>query len=246
MNRAKKHCTMILLAAGRGSRMKSDRPKQFLTVGGKPLLWYALETIEKSSVIDACILVTGEEDVDFVKKEIVSRYGFAKVSLVVAGGRERYDSVWNGICAVKNQDGILFVHDGARPFLTEKILQDTYEAALTNGAAVAAVPAKDTIKIADEAGFVQMTPQRNLVWNVQTPQVFEAALLKSSYEKFFAAKEQEPEQCVSITDDAGVVEAFGEKKVKLVPAAYTNIKITTPEDMAVAESFLQKEGSWAE
>ena len=125
MNQTKKRCTAIVLAAGSGSRMKSKVAKQFMMLDGKPLIWYALQAIENSQIIDDCILVTGAEDIDYVRKEIVEHYGFHKVDIITAGGAERYLSVGNALriiadddMRVPNHDGYVFIHDGARPFLT--------------------------------------------------------------------------------------------------------------------------------
>lgn len=235
-------CTAILLSAGTGSRMGGPVAKQYMLLENKPILWYSLNVIEESQIIDECILVVGSGDIEYVKREILETYGFTKVSAVVAGGRERYLSVLNGLRAVGDCDGYVFIHDGARPFLTEKILEDTYRAVRQYRACVAAVPSKDTIKIADEAGFVNSTPDRKLVWSIQTPQVFETRMVRDAYEKLAQQTEEHPEQRLSITDDAGVVERFGDCGVKLVEASYTNIKITTPEDIKTAEAFLQDNG----
>lgn len=235
-------CIAILLSAGTGSRMGGPVAKQYMLIKDKPVLWYSLKTIEESQVIDECILVTGNGDIEYVKSEILGKYGFTKVSAVVAGGSERYLSVLNGLRAVSGREGYVFIHDGARPFLTEKILEDTYLAAKDNRACVAAVPSKDTIKISDEDGFVNSTPSRKYVWSIQTPQVFETGLIKDAYEALADKLVRQPGCDIAITDDAGVVELFSKCRVKLVEAAYTNIKITTPEDIRTAESFLQEMG----
>lgn len=243
----KKRCTAIVLAAGRGSRMKSAVAKQYLPLGGRPLIWHALHAIEESSVIDDCIVVAGTKvsDIEYMSKEIVARYGFRKVDTVVAGGKERYDSVYQALkviadddMAVPNKNGYLFIHDGVRPFLTEEILERCYEAVEKYHACVAGMPVKDTIKIEDENGFAGQTPDRNLLWQVQTPQVFETALILSAYERLMQEKERLVRERISITDDAMVVETFTDCKVRLVKGSYENIKVTTPEDMAVAEAFL--------
>lgn len=236
----KKRCTAIVLAAGSGSRMKSSVAKQYLLLGGKPLIWYALNAIERSEIIDDCILVTGAEDVDYVREEIVGHYGFQKVDTIVAGGAERYLSVENALDVIEDRDGYVFIHDGARPFLTEDILRNTYEAVKQYHACVAAMPVKDTIKIADENGFAETTPDRKRVWAIQTPQVFDTKLIVQAYAKLKESIEEIKNGRVTVTDDAGVVELFTEQKVKLVEASYKNIKITTPEDMNTAESFLKK------
>jgi len=236
----KKRCTAILLAAGSGSRMKSTVAKQFMSVAGKPLIWYALQAIEQSQIIDDCILVTGAADVPYVKKEIVERFGFTKVTCVIAGGSERYYSVYEGLKVIR-EDGYVFIHDGARPFLTENILHDLLGAVQQYRACVAAVPSKDTVKIADGDGFAVSTPDRQLVWNIQTPQVFERGLITEAYDKLISCQGELESGQLRVTDDASVVELFTDCKVKLVPASYQNIKITTPEDIKIAETLMNTE-----
>lgn len=242
----KKRCTAIVLAAGSGSRMKSDVAKQYMLLQGRPLIWYALHVIEESSVIDDCILVTGAEDIVYVKEEIVERFGFHKVDTIVAGGKERYDSVNNalqvirdGDMAVPNEDGYIFIHDGARPFLTEEILKRCLAQVVHTGACVAGMPVKDTIKIADSEGCAVQTPDRSLVWQIQTPQVFECPLITTAYEAFIREKDKTGADGRKITDDAMVVESFTGKRVRLVNGSYENIKITTPEDLIIAEALLR-------
>lgn len=243
----KKRCTAILLAAGSGSRMKSDIPKQYMELCGRPLIWYALHTIQESGIIDDCVVVTSKADIPYMRDEIVRKYGFSKVDVIVEGGAERFLSVANAIkvirdkkMSVPNEDGYIFIHDGARPFLTEQILRDTYEAVCEHHACVAAVPSKDTIKIADEQGYVAGTPERRLVWSIQTPQVFDTRVILDAYERLMNRLPQMEANGIVVTDDAGVVELFTNQRVKLVEASYENIKITTPEDIKTAEAFLGK------
>lgn len=243
----KKRCTAVILAAGSGSRMKSGTAKQFMPLGGKPLICYALQAVEESDVIDDCILVTGAEDLKWVSEEIVLRYHFSKVDTVIAGGSERYASVASAMrlivsedMRVPNRDGYVFVHDGARPFLTEKILRDTYEAVCRYGACVSAVHSKDTVKIADEEGIVRETPDRTHVWNMHTPQVFEVGLITQAYAALERNLEKLKQDGIHITDDAMVVEYFTNHRIKLVEGSYENIKLTTPEDLAVAEEILRR------
>lgn len=243
----KKRCTAVVLAAGNGSRMKSGVAKQYMLLGEKPLIWYSLHAVEASSVIDDCVLVSGAEDVSYVQEEIVGRYGFHKVNTVVAGGKERYDSVYQALRAigssdmrVQNRDGYIFIHDGARPFLTEEILRRNLAAVEKFRACVTGMPVKDTIKIADGNGYAAQTPDRNLLWQIQTPQVFESVLIIEAYERMMQEKERLGVLKAGITDDAMVVENYMNVPVKLVHGSYENIKITTPEDMAAAEAFLAK------
>jgi len=267
--------TAVVLAAGMGSRMKSSVAKQFLPLGGKPLIYYALRVMEDSKVIDDVILVTGEDDMEKMRMEVVEKYSFRKVRVIIPGGSERCFSVTNAMRWIagtsslarhgaeylenavwkRDEEGrerYVFIHDGARPFITEEILERTYEAAKENGACVAAMPSKDTVKLSDEEGFAVQTPERKNVWTVQTPQVFERELIVAAYARFEeslapqalkkAVGQEEPVNgtpgSVTVTDDASVVEKFTDVRVKLVEGSYENLKVTTPEDLAVAEALL--------
>ena len=238
--------TAIVLAAGQGKRMHSKVQKQFLEIQGYPVLYYSLRCFQESPLIQDIILVTGEESISYCKEEIVQKYHFTKVNIITSGGAERYLSVGralqliaDGRLKVPNEHGYVFIHDGARPFLTEKILEDTYAAAVQYQACVAAVQSKDTVKISDGEGFALSTPDRRTVWNIQTPQVFETSLILQAYERLKSRLPRMQEQGIQVTDDASVVELFTETRVKLVEASYQNIKITTPEDMKTAEAFLE-------
>ena len=177
------------------------------------------------------IVVTGKESIDFCKKEIVELYGFTKVKAVIPGGKERYDSVYAGLCACEGTDYV-FIHDGARPFVTEDMLQRLKSAVTEYGACTAGMPSKDTVKIADEKGLVAKTPKRSHVWMIQTPQVFSFALILEAHNR---ARQGSMEE---ITDDAMVIETCTDRKIKLVEGSYENIKITTPEDLLIAERIL--------
>ena len=229
--------TAIVLAGGRGKRMNSAVPKQFLMIKDKPVLYYSLKAFE-DSFIDSVILVTSEDDMEYCKKEIVDKYGFTKVVKIVAGGKERYHSVLNGIKAASDCDYI-FIHDGARPFVTQDMLARLLECVEESKACVAGMPVKDTIKIANEEGFIDTTPKRELVWMIQTPQVFDFALIKKAYLILEKDEYSLLQKGISITDDAMVVEMLLGEKVKLVEGSYQNIKITTPEDLGIAEGFLK-------
>lgn len=226
----------IVLAAGRGSRMKSKIQKQYLLLKGKPVLYYSLKAFEES-FIDEIILVTGEEEIEYCRKEIVEKYGFTKVSHIVTGGKERYHSVFCGLQALTDCDYV-FIHDGARPFVTEQILERAYETVQKEHACVVGMPVKDTIKLADENGFAKETPRRDLLWMIQTPQVFSYALVKSAYASFLEREQELLAQGIKMTDDAMVVETFTDTGIRLVEGSYENIKITTPEDLRIAEALL--------
>ena len=225
--------TAIVLAAGQGKRMNSKVQKQFLLIKGKPVLYYSLSCFQNSREIEEIIVVTGKESINFCKQEIIEAYGFSKVMAVIPGGNERYDSVYAGLCACEDSDYV-FIHDGARPFLSDDMIRRGKEAALVYGACVIGMPSKDTIKIADENGMVESTPSRNKVWNIQTPQIFSYTAIREAHER---ARQQ---NMADITDDAMVIERFGNMKIKLVEGSYENIKITTPEDIVVAEKILEK------
>lgn len=233
VNMQKKNCTAIVLAAGQGRRMGTETQKQYLEILGKPVLCYSLEVFQKSEIIDDIIIVVGKGQEEYCKKEIVEKYQIQKVKKIVSGGAERYHSVWNGLKELQ-ESGYVFIHDGARPFVDEEMIKRAYENVLQYKACVVGMPVKDTIKIADSSGFAQETPDRNRVWSVQTPQVFESVIIKNAYEILLKQEDN------SVTDDAMVVEKILGKKVKLVQGSYENIKITTPEDLDIARVFAEK------
>lgn len=225
-------CAGIVLAAGQGSRMGTKIQKQFLQIGGHPVLYYSLRCFQESPLIQEIILVVSENAVSYCKEMIVDRYGFSKVNKIVPGGKERYDSVYAGLLACKDCDYV-FIHDGARPFIEEKIIQRGMKGVKKTGACAIGMPSKDTIKIADEDGCVKETPPRSCVWTIQTPQIFEYSLIRKAHESI------RKKDISAITDDAMIVEQETGVKICLEEGSYKNIKITTPEDIAVAEAFLR-------
>lgn len=227
-------CTAIILAAGQGKRMKTKVQKQFLMLQGKPLLYYSLACFQKSDEIQEIVVVTGKESIDYCRSEIIEKYGFTKVKSIAEGGKERYDSVYAGLEACSADTDYVFIHDGARPFVTEDIIKRTKEVAVTYQACIAGMPSKDTVKIIDENNMVSATPERSRVWSVQTPQVFLYSLIKEAHDTARSVSMQ------GITDDAMVVEQYKNTPVHIVEGAYENIKITTPEDILVAEKILKK------
>lgn len=235
--------TAIVLSAGRGTRMNSDVAKQYLPLKGRPVLFYCMDIFQKS-FIDEIILVCAEEDIEYCKDEIVDKYGFSKVSRIVSGGKERYNSVYNGLCAISDisekdsGENYVFIHDGARPFVDIDMLERVLDEVKVHKACITGVPVKDTIKVSDTDGFVCDTPNRASLYQVQTPQVFEYKLIKDAYKEVLDKEKELREKGVSITDDAMIVEAVSDAKVKIVEGSYRNIKITTPEDMIVAASFI--------
>jgi len=220
--------TAIVLAAGQGKRMKSNIQKQFMLIHDKPVLYYSLKKFEDSPRIAEVVLVTGADEIDYCRHEIVEKYGFSKVRHIVPGGKERYHSVYEGLKSCEDADYV-YIHDGARPFVDEEMIGRAYEEVRQSGACVVGMPVKDTIKIADEDGNIAYTPDRSLVWMIQTPQVFSYKIVRKAYD--LQMQNENP----SITDDAMVVERMLGKKVHLVEGSYRNIKITTPEDIGLAE-----------
>ena len=237
-----KYCTAVVLAAGKGSRMSGKTAKQYMEMGGRPLVAYALEAFEASPVIDEIILMTDAGHMEYARTEIVEAYGLKKVSTIGAGGRERYESVWKALCTIMDQEegedeaairarqnGYVFIHDGARPFVTGDIIERAYQAVCRYGACVAGIPVKDTIKLVNREGMIESSPDRSLVWQAQTPQVFSVPLIAEAFAR------QMKSDCTGITDDAMVVEAQMGVKAHMVRGSYANIKITTPEDLYMAE-----------
>ena len=224
--------TAIVLAAGQGKRMHSKVQKQFLEIQGYPGLYYSLRCFQESPLIQDIILVTGEVSISYCKEEIVQKYGFTKVSAVIPGGKERYDSVYAGLCECRDCEYVL-IHDGARPFVTEEILKRGLQKVKETGACVIGMPSKDTVKLSDEEGYVKETPNRKCVWTIQTPQIFLYSLIREAHDSI------RQKDMSKITDDAMVVEQETGAKVALAEGSYQNIKITTPEDLDIAEAFLK-------
>ena len=231
-DKREKKCTAIVLAAGSGSRMGTAIQKQYLELEGKPVLYYCLHVFQESRYIDEIVLVTGEREIDYCREKIVQQYGFDKVVQIVAGGKERYESVYHGLKYV--EDGIVFIHDGARPFVDEEMVERAYECVLRDQACVVGMPVKDTIKIVNERQRVESTPDRATLWAIQTPQVFSADLLLEAYGKLMK------QNLIQVTDDAMAVEKMLNHEVKVFTGKYENIKITTPEDLVIAKAFLDK------
>lgn len=228
----KSYCTAILPAAGSGKRMGKDIKKQFLKLNGKEIIVYTIEKFEQCNEVDEIIIVTTEETIPFLW-EIVKREGFQKVVAIVKGGTERQHSVYAGICAVSEKTDFVIVHDGVRPFVAIEDISKTIEIAKQKGACVLGVKTKDTIKICDEENKIIQTPKRDFVWCIQTPQVFKKSLLLKAFEKAnktgFVG-----------TDESVLIEQMG-FDVFVEEGHYDNIKITTAEDMMIAEAFVKKQ-----
>lgn len=218
----------IVLAGGRGKRMNYHKSKQFIEIKGKPVLVYTLEKFIYNKSIDEVILVLPEDEVDYCKKEVLQKYSL-KVDRIVIGGKERQDSVFNALEAMEKAN-IVLIHDGARPFISEKIIEEGIKYANIYGAAAPGVTPKDTIKIKNEDNISVDTPDRNTLVAVQTPQCFK-------YDEIYQCHRKIKEENAKVTDDTSVVERYGHK-VYLYEGDYTNIKITTPEDLILAERLI--------
>ncbi len=227
---------VIIPSAGMGRRMGSQK-KNYLPLLGKPVLAHTLAAFEAAPSVDAVILSVPHGDMEFCAEEIVKKYRAGKVILIVAGGLERQDSVANALEAAKGLGfDIIAVHDGARPLVTVQVIEDVLQTASRKKAAIAAVPVKDTIKEAAD-GLVLRTIPRETLWSVQTPQAFRADII-------FRAFELAKKDGFKGTDESSLVERLGER-VSIVMGSYENIKITTEEDMPIAEYALKKRGSTA-
>lgn len=225
-----KRTAAIVLAAGSGKRMGTSVHKQYLLIKDKPVIYYTLLAFETSDV-DDIILVTGADEINYCRETIVEKYNFHKVRAVIAGGKERYDSVYEGLKALSDCDYVL-IHDGARPLISRTLINANISCVQQEKACVTAVPAKDTIKVADDKGYVADTPDRSKLWQIQTPQTFSYALVTEAYRKRVEADD------TTVTDDAMVVEKYVNHPIYLLKGDYRNIKITTPEDLIIAEAFL--------
>ena len=219
--------TAIVPSAGKGTRFKSKEKKPFAKLDGKPLLLHALKILQSSSLIGDIVLVVDRPSFKTAEK-LTRRYRITKIRHIVEGGKTRSDSVRRGLRCVDKDTSFILIHDGVRPFVSKEIIKKTVAAAARFGASVSAVPVKATIKVARRGGLVKYTPNRGKLWEVQTPQVFKKCLIEKAYKKnrrFF-------------TDDAALVESTG-AKVKIVRGDYRNIKVTTAEDINVAEALLR-------
>ena len=224
--------TAIILAAGHGKRMNSTVAKQYLLLADKPILYYSLKAFQESEV-DEILLVVGAGEEEYVQQTIVNAYSFSKAIKIVAGGQERFHSVYEGLKAVDSTDYVL-IHDGARPFITIDKIHALMEEVSELQACILGVPSKDTVKIVNEHGYVIDTPKRKHVWNVQTPQAFTYSLLNEAYEKLMISGIND------VTDDAMVVELMTSHSVRIILGSYDNIKVTTPDDISVAGDILTR------
>ena len=270
----------IILSGGKGSRMKSSIPKQYIEINGKPMISYSIEVFDRNDNIDGIVIVPSADYIEYMRK-LADRHGYKKIIGIVEGGAERYDSVYSGLKYISNLinddvkliqnieqtnsqnnnkdnknnnednkndnksnqnegiarnssiDNYVYIHDGARPCVTDNIINSCNDDVKKYGACVAAVPVKDTIKVVDDNGIAVNTPDRSTLWQVQTPQVFEYSLIKNAYDRLYDDADK-----IGITDDAMVAERYMDARVKMTMSEYTNIKATTPEDIMITREFL--------
>lgn len=224
----------LIPAAGMGRRMAKDRQKQFLVLGDMPILAHTLKVFEGIEEVTEIIVIAPKGEEGYCLDKIVEKYRIHKVSKVVAGGRERQDSVYNGLKLISDDAAFVIVHDGVRPFVSSDIIKQSIEFAKRFDGVAAGIPAKDTIKRVSDDMFVEATMNRSHLWLIQTPQTFKYKIINEAYNKAYIDDYYS-------TDDASLAERLG-YRIKIIMDNYENIKITTPEDMIFAETILKSRG----
>ena len=222
---------VVIAAAGKGSRMGTTTNKQYMLLKGTQVLSYSLDFFEKLPVVNQIVVVCARDEVEYCEEEIVKRFKYNKVAAVVPGGQERQDSVWAGLQQLGADTELVAVHDGARPLLSAEVLTRLLAEAQEWGAAIPGIVSRDTVKLGDRDGFVRQTLDRTSVYAIQTPQVF-------NYTELVTAYREAREEDFLGTDDASLFERYI-GRVKIVPGDFNNIKITTPQDMIVAEALVR-------
>lgn len=225
--------TAIILAAGKGKRMQSSINKQYLMINDKPILAYTIDKFEKAPSINNIILVVGKDEVEYVKKEIKEKYDFKKIKQIVSGGKERQDSVYEGIKKIDIETDIVLIHDGARPLVDIFCIEKLVKEVVKNKACILGVKIKDTIKVVDSNGNIQDTPNRDFLYAAQTPQGFYKEIIVNAYNKGIREKR-------IFTDDSMLVEEYENIQVKIVEGSYKNIKMTTKEDIELAKKYFEQ------
>lgn len=225
----------LIVAGGKGLRMNMDVRKQYLDLHGRPLLLHTLRVFDHCCDIDSIVLVVPPQDMDYCRKSLMESSGLSKAVVITGGGDERQQSVYNGLCAMNvSPEKIVVIHDGVRPFVGNDMISECINAARHSGASILAVPVSDTIKMDSGDGTIKKTVDRSLLWAAQTPQAFRYDWIRDAHEKALA-------DGFCATDDASLVERLG-YPVKLVMGSRKNIKITTPEDLAIALALMDITG----
>lgn len=219
----------LIVAGGKGKRMNSDKSKQFLNIQEKPLIHHTLEKFSMCSDIDDIYLVLAEDEVRYFEGNILKRYNYSKPIIIVKGGRERQDSVYNGLVSMKDCEVVL-IHDGARPFVSDDIIKDGIRYASLYGGSAPGVKVKDTIKVIDEHGFSKATLKRDELVAIQTPQCFKYSTILEGHNYIRENK-------ILVTDDTAALEIIGHK-IFIYEGSYDNIKVTTKEDLTIAELII--------
>lgn len=222
---------VVVAAAGSGKRMGKSINKQYILLDGQMVLAYCIEALEKNPLVQQIVIVTHPEEIKFCQREIVLKHGFNKIKAVVAGGHHRQDSVFNGLQALGNDTQWVAIQDGARPFLSESLLDRLFAAVKGTGAAVPGIIPADTIKTIDGRSFVSQTLERANLRTIQTPQLFDHQKILTAYKKAGADN-------YYATDDAALYERYC-GPVRVVPGEVSNIKITHPDDLVLAEAILK-------
>ena len=231
----------IIVAAGTGKRMNSTVKKQYMEIASQPVLGLTLKAFEESKT-DEIVVVTGADEIAYVREQIVEGYMFKKVFAICSGGKERCDSVYEGLKQLirKHPDmagsSYVLIHDGVRPLVTPELIDRCIDEVKKCGACVPAVPEKDTVKMINTEGEIDWTLDRKKVYRIQTPQCFEMGLIKEAFEKYYT--ETGLKDSAAVTDDAMLVEKYTGHRVRIVEGDYRNIKITTPDDIRIAEFYL--------
>jgi 2-C-methyl-D-erythritol 4-phosphate cytidylyltransferase len=220
----------LVPAAGRGLRMGGSVPKQYLSIGGEPLIVQSLRTLQAASVVGQIILAVPSADIEYCQQEIVLRHRFTKVTKVVAGGVERQDSVRHALAQVPSDTDIVLIHDAVRPFVTQRMIEEVVAASWKEGAAIIALPMRDTVKQVRTDGMIERTVDRTPLWLAQTPQAFRRDWIETAHRNAHA-------EGVRATDDAFLVEWLG-YSVAVVEGSGENIKVTRPEDLVIGEAIL--------
>jgi 2-C-methyl-D-erythritol 4-phosphate cytidylyltransferase len=223
-----KKTVAIILAGGKGKRMGANVSKQFIEINEKPIIYYTIRSFEASENVDEIILVLPKDEISYFKENIMKRFDF-KIAKIIEGGSERQDSVYNALNSIQNCD-IVLIHDGARPFVSKKIIEDGINKAREYGAAAPGVMPKDTIKVKNNNGFSVKTLNRNELVAIQTPQCFKFDMIQKCHEEVKS-------KSIQVTDDTMVVEMFG-NEVFIYDGDYKNIKVTTKEDLIICNEFL--------